>query len=239
MDIARAVRYTFEDERWVTKLLLGALIMLIPFFGGLALSGYVVAIVRNVKAGLERPLPEWNDLGTLFTDGLKLWVAELVYNIPIWILLCPITVIWFLPLLSGNDEQTAVILASAAGIVSLGLACIVTLYFVLMCLVMPAVIIRYAETGEIGACLHIGEVFRFAFSHIGQILLTQVLLWAAGLVVGAVVSAVGGALSLIPVCGWATMVPVSLLFLPFNVLVTIFSGHLYGQIAGRAAPAVL
>ena len=39
MDIGKAFGFVFEDEQWVSKILLGAAIMLIPIFGLFALIG--------------------------------------------------------------------------------------------------------------------------------------------------------------------------------------------------------
>ena len=58
MDIGGAFSYVFEDEDWIVKILLGAAILLIPIFGQLALVGYGIAILRNVKAGKPQPLPD-------------------------------------------------------------------------------------------------------------------------------------------------------------------------------------
>jgi len=77
MDVARAFTYITEDERWVGKIVIGAVI---SFFTFLLLpipllAGWMVGITRNVMAGVERPLPEWDDFGTLFRDGLAVVVA--------------------------------------------------------------------------------------------------------------------------------------------------------------------
>ena len=93
MDIGQAFSFVFEDEEWIVKILLGAVLMLIPIFGQCALMGYGIAIVRNVKAGEPRPLPDWGNLGEYFMDGLMFWVATLIYALPIFILICPIVLV--------------------------------------------------------------------------------------------------------------------------------------------------
>ena len=94
MDIGKAFGFVFEDEEWIKKLLLGALITLIPVFGQFTLMGYIVAVIRNVLAGSYRPLPEWENLGTYFKDGLM--VSLVGFNF----MLCGIT-FWATP----NDGQ--------------------------------------------------------------------------------------------------------------------------------------
>lgn len=218
MDIGKALGFVFEDEDWVTKMLLGTVILLIPIFGGFALIGYTIVVMRSVMADEPRPLPEWKDLGNYFMDGLKFWVATLVYALPIFIIMCPFVVIWLLPALAGGEEDLAAILAGISGVLSVGLGCLASLYGILMSLLMPVVQIRYAETGEIGCCLRFGEMFRFLFANLGSIIVSQLVVWFAGMVLMSVV----GGLSL------------GLLVLPIGVWLNVFSGHLYGQIGRQA-----
>lgn len=85
MDIGQAFTFIGEDENWVKKLGIGVLISFIPFLNFAAL-GYQVQISRNVMRGEERPLPEWNNLGDLFLDGLRVIGAMFVYMLPMFFL---------------------------------------------------------------------------------------------------------------------------------------------------------
>lgn len=80
MDVAKAFTYFAEDERWMGKLVIGVLVSLVSILilPGFLLSGYMVGITRNVMNGEKRPLPEWEDLGTLFMDGLSIIVVSIV-----------------------------------------------------------------------------------------------------------------------------------------------------------------
>ena len=90
MDIGKAFSFVTEDERWVSKLGIGALI---AFFSFLIIPipllwGYMVGVARNVKDGVPDPMPEWDDWGRLYKDGLAIIVAQLVYTLPFWLLSC-------------------------------------------------------------------------------------------------------------------------------------------------------
>jgi hypothetical protein len=222
MDIGKAFSFVFEDEDWVIKILLGAVILLVPIFGQLALIGYGIAIIRNVKAGESRPLPTWDNWGNYFMDGLMFWVVEMVYAIPIFILICPIIAVGLLPVLSGESEELAIALSSISGIAILGISCLIILYSILLALLRPALRIHYAETGEIGACLRLGDIFRLLFDNLGNIILIQILVWAVSMIVLSVV----GTLTL------------GLLVLPVSFWIAALSSHLYGQI-GHSDEALL
>jgi len=234
MDVGKALSFVFEDEEWVTKILLGAVIALIPIFGGLALMGYAIAVVRNVIAGHDRPLPAWDDLGNYFKDGLMFWVTTVIYALPLLILICPIGLVWILPAIASEQEDLIAILTGVAGVVSAGLGCLAALYGILLALLTPVVQIRFAETEDIGACLRLGDIFRFLFANIGSVIISQILLFVAGIVLTSVIGGVGGFFGIIPICGWILAAALGLLLLPASVWLTVFSSHLYGQIGRQS-----
>lgn len=238
MDIGEAIGFAFEDEQWVGKLLLGAAITLIPIFGGLMILGYGIAVIRSVKAGKARPLPSWDDVGRYFVDGLMFWIATSIYAIPLLVLLCPTILVWILPAVAGDNQDLTAILTGISGIVSVGFGCLATLYAILLWLLTPVLQIRYAEAGELEACLRFGEVFRFLSDNIGGIIIAQLVIWAAGLVVTSILGGMVGVLSIIPICGWLLAAVLGLLALPVGVWLTVFSSHLYGQI-GRSPETAL
>jgi hypothetical protein len=58
MDIGKAFSFPFEDDDWLTKLFLGAVVSIVPILN-FAWGGYTVDILRNVIDGVPRPLPAW------------------------------------------------------------------------------------------------------------------------------------------------------------------------------------
>ena len=86
MDIGKAFSYVFEDEQWISKVLLGGVILLIPIVGWIAVSGYMVKVAQNVAQGNPRPLPQWGEFGDHFMRGLYAFVIGLVYLIPVFVL---------------------------------------------------------------------------------------------------------------------------------------------------------
>jgi len=235
MQVSRALSFIFDDERWIGKLLIGALISLIPIFGGFAVMGYAIAVLRNVEEGHSRPLPNWDRLGDYFVDGLLVWVATLIYAIPLLIMMCPLVFVWVLPAFAGDSEDLTAVLGGIAGIISLGVGCLAFLYGLLLWILSPVIQIRFAETGKLGPCLRFGEVFRFLFANIGPIIIAQLLVAGAGIVLSTVLGGVISVLSLIPICGWIVGAVLGMAMIPVGVWVLVFGAHLYAQIAQRAA----
>ena len=221
MDFGRAFGFFFEDEHWIKKILLGSLIILIPVVGQLVMVGYALAVLRNVRAGEARPLPDWSGFGSYLVDGLKFLVVTLVYAIPIIILACPLALVWALPAATQGNEDLVAPFVGVAVVVGVGLACLVGLYAVLMALLRPVLQIRYAETGEIGPCLRVGEVVRYLGRNFGPIIISLLVSFLVG---GAIFSLLGA-------------ISLGLLALPASVWIAAFSGHLYGQVARGAEAA--
>ena len=224
MDIGKAFTFVTEDERWVGKLGIGVLISLfsfllipIPF-----LWGYMIGVARNVRDGVTDPMPEWDDWGKLFKDGISVIVAQWVYTIPFWFLMCiaGIGTIGLGSLTDVNEELATAGLFSTFGLV----CCLFIVFAVALFFISPAIVIQYITTDDFGSLFHIGEVFSIAKHNIGNILLITLALFAAAIVVGLVLGIIG----LIPCIGQIVGFIVTLALGPYFLVV---GGHLYGQLA--------
>jgi hypothetical protein len=224
MDVARAFTYITEDERWVGKIVIGAVI---SFFTFLLLpipllAGWMVGITRNVMAGVERPLPEWDDFGTLFRDGLAVVVAQFVYTLPFWLLACIafVATVGLSGLSEVNEDMAAASMLATFGLVG----CLALLFLLALLIISPAIVIQYVRTNDFGACFRFGEVVGIARDNVGDILIAALTPF--------VVSLVLSAFSAIPVIGWCGGPLLSLVLAPYLLAVL---GHLYGQIAAKSS----
>jgi len=213
MDIGKAFTFVFEDENWIVKLLLAAAILLLglvfswvllipPIVAGIFIGGYTVEITRRVIQGDPQELPEWDDWGKLFGEGLKVWVVGVVYALPIIVVsLCLGALIG---VLADSSEELSVI-------VSLVLSCFNILWAILISIVLPAAIASYADTDDLGAAFRFSDIFALISNNLSTYLITFVMSWVASLVgsLGAFVLGIG----------W-------LVTAPYGSFVT---GHLYGQ----------
>ncbi|MBN1978553.1 MAG: DUF4013 domain-containing protein [Anaerolineae bacterium] len=228
MDFGQAFTYIFKDEEWIKKVLLGIVLSIVPIFGQLALTGYIIVVIRNVKANDPRPLPDWNEIGQYFMDGLKLFVVSLIYSLPALILACPAMLVGFLPaflpLLAGDEPRMALALTGISTILILALSLLPMLYSFFLTFLSPVLLIRLAETGEISDCLRFKEVMRFAFANIGPLIIALLVVSAAALIIVAPTA----------------MLTLGLSTLPLTVWLQLVFGHLCGQIARKVAqPAAI
>src|SRR5437867_376022 len=81
LDLGQGFRFFFEDPDWVKKILIGGVFMLLSslIVGGIFVAGYGVHVLRRVVKGEPRPLPEWDDLGRFFGDGLRAFGLYLLH----------------------------------------------------------------------------------------------------------------------------------------------------------------
>lgn len=228
MDFGRAITYITEDERWLNKLGIGSLIMLaatvffVPIFW---LVGYQIAIMRNVMAGKERPLPEWDDWGKLFMDGLMVTIAMLVYTAPIWLIMCLGMTVVFLPVLGAGSEEVMGILAAMTVLVWFAIICFGMLVTIGLMFISPAVYIQYAITGDLKACFRFGEVFAIARDNVVNILITIAANIGANILLQTAASILVATL-----CGIVLAIPLGVVGM---VWIMAMLAHFYGQIAAN------
>ncbi len=152
INIARAIQHPFEDRDWVTKFLIGAGVSLVPVLN-FAMLGYSLDVLRNTEQGRDTPLPSWNDLGNQFVEGLKLWVAQLLYVLPI----IGLSLLFafgstMLGIAAGSGRREAGSAAAAAiSFGSLAFTGLAMLYALAIVIITPALYIQVARARTIGA----------------------------------------------------------------------------------------
>ena len=217
MDIGKSFSFVFEDDRWITKILIAAAILAVGWvfvwlvgipllLAILLLAGYQIEITRRVIRGVTPVLPEWNDWGKLLSEGVKFAVIGLVYSLPaIVVSIClgvPISLVGE----NSNGDPTWV-----SWVLGGPLACLSILWSIFVALVLPAAVAFYVANDDLAAAFRFGEVVRFAYKNLSTYVVTAIMSWVAGLI--------GGLGTVVCGIGW-------LATYPYSIMVT---GHLYGQ----------
>jgi len=223
LDIGRAFTFGFEDEQWLTKLLIGALLLLLGFVFSFILigvvaffiiSGYAIATARNVSRDEELPLPTWEDFSGMLVDGFRLLAATFVWSIPMFILYTPIAVLTIMA-----DQNNGGVWAALLTITLLTCGCLALIYGIFLFIISPILMWLIAAEERIGAALDVRRVIDILRSHLGPVVVVAIAIWVAQLLaslVGALLCGVG----LLATSVWAVWV----------------QGHLVGQL-GRLVTA--
>lgn len=153
MDIGEIISDSikYPSSNWGKILILGiiiiASILIVPIF---LLYGYILRIMKATLAGLDE-LPEFDEIGDMFVDGLKVFVVGIVYAIPVWIIAAIIGAVM------GNVSSTTA---------TVGPAMVWAIFFGNIIFVIIAVIIGLIEVMAIANMAYndgdLGAAFRFS-----------------------------------------------------------------------------
>src|SRR6266849_6118917 len=172
-DFLRPFTYVFDDPRWIPKILLGGVFALAAIFliGVFFIYGYLARLVRNVINGVQYPLPEWDDLGEYFSEGVKLFLVGLIYAIPVIVVVCLAVVSAIVLGANGSDNET---LRNLGGMTASCVWCLMFPISLAMALWVPAALMAVVVTGEFSAAFEFANIWKFIRANIGNYLLAFV-----------------------------------------------------------------
>ena len=199
--------------KWQKWILLIISCIIFPLF-----MGYMMRIYRGTN-----PAPELNEWGSMFIDGIKLFVVEIIYALPVIFLdfvLLGTASVAFVSLLKTSASGLYIDPNAMIGLL-LGIffgSLIIVIVAVLLGLFTATAFVRFARTGSFSEALNFTEIF----SHIGKIgwmtyivaLLMLVIMVGIVTVVSLVIPYIGFVvfLILLPVLGIFTARYLSLLY---------------------------
>jgi hypothetical protein len=234
LDINKSLTFAFNDEKWLAKLGTGALVSMLPFLN-FAWNGYTLEIMRRVVAGHANPLPDWDDLGGKWIDGLTIAIAGFIYSLPgVLFLGFPIAIMAIPALLQDSDAQA--ILALAAIPTGLLLFTGAIIYFLLLSLIFPAVQLSYSQTKSLKSCFEIGKIFKWIRADVGGYLIAWLSTLAGGLAISIPIGILGILIGWIPCLGQIMLWVIETIAV---VYIAAFSAHLFGQFGARVIPQTL
>lgn len=223
MNIGKSFTFVFEDPRWVTKVGIGTLLViisgllapiLIGILGYFILAGYGLEVLRNVRRGDLFPLPEWKDRwGEWLVLGVKAAIAVLVWSLPAIAISIPMA--FSFALLDTNDASALV------GLLAACFSCLLFLWMLIVLLATPAIYIRIAETEDLTAAFRFGDILSFTRDHIGDVIIASIMYVIASLVISLVGGIVGVILCFV---GLIVTVPAA------QFITVMIQSHLYGQV---------
>lgn len=207
MDLERSIKYMFDDEEWLQKLVIGGLVSIVPIVN-FASWGWALRALKNITEGQETPLPDWSDFGEYFVKGLMAFLATLIYSLPIIILSCLASII-------ANAASRG---SDAAGLVGVCFGLLGSLYGLFAGVILPAPLTKYALDGEFSAFFRFSEILSYIMDNLGNYAIAVIVTLIASIVA----SLVGGL-----VCGIGII-----LTAPWALLVT---AHLFAQVYNESA----
>jgi hypothetical protein len=179
VDFGRSFTFVTEDPEWVKKVLVGgaftlacALLVGVPF-----VLGYFARTLRNVVQGALRPMPDWDDLGGLFSEGLRLTAVYLLYALGVVAVVAALGCVVILPFMaiSGGGADVSEALGVLGGLGIVFLYALVLVVSLALAVYLPAALARTALRGTVGDGFAWREVLGFIRANLGNYLLTIVI----------------------------------------------------------------
>ena len=162
MDIGEIISDSikYPSSNWGKVLILGVImiasILIVPVF---LLIGYLFRIIKASLAGLDE-LPEFDEIGEMFVDGLKVFVVGIVYSIPVII----ISII--IGALLGSTTSTSLSLNPyMIWAIVLGYAVYIIVAAIIGLIEVIAIANMAYYDGDLGAAFRFGEIL----DHIARI----------------------------------------------------------------------
>jgi hypothetical protein len=170
-DFAKPFTYVFEDPDWLQRILIGGLFYLAGFFivGWFFIFGYVARLARNVIAGYERPLPDWENLGEYFNEGLRLFGVAFVYILPLMVL--GIAMMFPAIIADAIDNEGV---RTMGGLMTGCISCLFVPLVFAVIFFMPASLLFAAVERRFGAAFEYRRIWPFIRQNIGNYVLAIV-----------------------------------------------------------------
>jgi hypothetical protein len=173
-----AFLWPFRDPDWPSKLIIIALILLIPVVGTINGIGWMLASLDRLRAGEERLAPaNLTHLGR----GIRLFAVQLIYGIGIAL----IALVVFVPAIAlevqqGNGSGDAALIGGAIFLNLLGVS-LVTVLSLALTFLMPAIVLA-TESGGVGGGINVMAVIRRSRVNLNHTLIAGLMLIAASFV---------------------------------------------------------
>jgi hypothetical protein len=225
MDIGKSFTYPFEDDDWISKLFLGAIVSAVPILN-FAWTGYTVDLVRNVIDDVSTPLPDWSEFGDKFVKGFLIWVAGFIYSLPVLIIACFPLSLLIIPAYAENQTLSETFLSIFVGI-GIFLICLLILYMLVLSFYFPAVYINFAWKGSFGSCFEIREIIKVVSRNTSEYLTAWLISIVGAIIVGVIMSMAISILGWIVCIGWIIAWLISAVG---GVYIYLIFSHLFGQV---------
>jgi len=220
MDFGSAFSFAFQDQDWLKKVGIAALVFLIPVVGPIILMGWGLEITRRVINSDPVPLPGWDDFGSFLSKGFQMFVVTLAFMLPLILVISCGQGLTFGLVASTGRSSNSDTMGSIAAVISLCMSCFAILLGLAAGFILPVAQGRLAATGELGAAFRFNELLALLRAAPGPYLMVILGVALASMVLSSV-----GTL----ICG------VGLLFT--SAYTTALSGHLAGQAYNAAQKA--
>lgn len=226
--------FPFEDEKWGSKFLIAFLFsaagFIIPVIPWVFVAGYVARIVKVVIDEDRYHLPDWEDWGNYFMEGLRLTALGFIAMLPMFLLLGVTYILMLSPMFLSVAQDSAFsydefspwmftpMIGAFAGMISVG---VMILFIVLFGVLFPASMCHMIAEDKFGAAFHLRAWWPVFRANIWGFVITYILLLGTSYMTMFAFQLVY--MTIVLCC----LIPI--IFGGLQVYLGIFAGALFGQ----------
>ena len=180
MDIGEIVSDSikYPSSNWGKVLILGVIciasILIVPIF---LVMGYLFRIIKATLAGIDE-LPEFDEIGEMFVDGLKIFVVGIIYSIPLLIIYGIMYFITMGMVATASYTDVAAVSSAAYGMMAILYIVIAIVGFIVSLFELMAIANMAYYDGDLGAAFRFIEILEH-ISRIGwgKYIITLIVIW--------------------------------------------------------------
>jgi hypothetical protein len=226
LDIGKAFKCPFNDEKWIAKIIIGGLLSIVPIISFFAI-GYLYRIFKNALYKQEPIMLQWEGWCDLFIRGLVLFIISIYYS--------------FIPIIIGLIGYIILNMSHGGGAVALSIlgAFLLIIAFLLLLavfLLMPFVIAQYAKHDEdFGAAFMLVDITKNALKVIVDYLIDYLIVIAISIGIAIVTRIVANIIGyllgivFIPLSSVLIGIVVHVLYSMIGFLIGVIIETLYGM----------
>ena len=182
-NLQKIFTFPFKDPSWKSKFTVGSLLYIIGIFilPGFFVGGYSYEVMRQIIVDDRDPsMPEWDDFGEYFQNGVKLFGVGLLYGSPTLMLMLPyfMLILFFPFVFTGNIPEEYISMLFVAFPVTLGLMFIGSLIGFIFGMFGIVAKGHMVATGEFAAAFRIREWWPIFRNNLSGFLLAYLVLMA-------------------------------------------------------------
>lgn len=173
--------FVFQDPRWVTKILIGGLFYILCFvlIGVPFILGYCARLARNVASGNPQPLPEWDDIGGYFVEGLRLLAVGFMYVVPFIALAAAVVIpMGLLNTITANQSPDRIASQIGAAFASGAFSCVwcfMVPFSLAFSFWIPGALLFASLEQRFGAAFEFGRIFAFIRNNLANYIIAFVI----------------------------------------------------------------
>jgi hypothetical protein len=176
-NISDSIAWPTRDQQWLGKTAVMGLISLIPILGHMALFGWMLAALDNLRAGRQELPPAGFDH---LARGATLWLVLVIWSLVVTLVLGSLFLLGTVLASIGSNQESVV--ASAFGVLVLLLALLVAIAFLVLSYSLQVPIMLATDRAGLAGGLGLAGIIRTALAHPGETIVAGLMVLVADLI---------------------------------------------------------